>query len=72
MNSRINEFRKGRTTMKTSTQRNDYLNLKMKQLDKVKDARKHTKRLARIMKYHELLTKVEVADMRRKLKQVFK
>ena len=58
--------------MKTSTQRNDYLNLKMKQLDKVKDARKHTKRLARIMKYHELLTKVEVADMRRKLKQVFK
>lgn len=58
--------------LKTLAQRNDYLTRKMKQLDKVKDARKHTKRLARIMKYHELLTKVEVADLRRKLKQVFK
>jgi len=58
--------------LKTFAQRNEYHNLKLKQLDKIIDARKHTRRLVRIMKYHELLTALEVAHMRQKLKQVFK
>ena len=58
--------------LKTFAQRNEYHNLKLKQLDKITDARKHTRRLARIMKYHELLTALEVEHMRQKLKQVFK
>ena len=57
---------------KTIEQRNEYIHNKLKQLDQVKDARKHTRRLARIMKYHKLLTDVEVEHMRKKLKQAFK
>ena len=56
----------------TIKERNEYIHNKMLQLDKVKDARKHTHRLARIMKYHRLLTDVEVSLMRQKLKQAFK
>ncbi|WP_427108454.1 hypothetical protein [Lysinibacillus xylanilyticus] len=58
--------------LKTISQRNEYIHNKMIQLDQVKDARKHTHRLARIMKYHKLLTDVEVSFMRQKLKQAFK
>lgn len=61
-----------RGQLKTIQQRNEYINLKLKQLDKITDARKHTKRLARIMKYHQLLTELEVAEMRQKLRQAFK
>ncbi|MGA3601198.1 hypothetical protein [Lysinibacillus agricola] len=58
--------------LKTISQRNEYIHNKMIQLDQVKDARKHTHRLARIMKYHKLLTDLEVEHMRKKLKQAFK
>ncbi|MGY4793931.1 hypothetical protein ACVNNN_02925 [Lysinibacillus fusiformis] len=58
--------------LKTISQRNEYIHNKMIQLDMVTDARKHTRRLARIMKYHKLLTDVEVEHMRKKLKQAFK
>lgn len=56
----------------TIQQRNEYIHNKMLQLDKVKDAHKHTHRLARIMKYHELLTNVEVVLMRQRLHTVFR
>lgn len=52
-------------------QRNEYIHNKMMQLDQVKDAHKHTRRLGRIMKYHELLTDVEVSLMRQLLRTVF-
>ena len=58
-------------SFKTISQRNEYIHNKMLQLDQVKDARKHTKRLARIMKYYELLTAIEVDFMRQRLHKVF-
>ena len=61
----------GRDQPKTFKQRNEYIHNKMMQLDQVKDAYKHTHRLARIMKYHKLLTDVEVSSVRQKLKQAF-
>lgn len=61
----------GRGQSKTIQQRNEYIYSKMNQLDKVKDAHKHTRRLARIMKYHELLTDEEVSFMRQRLYVVF-
>lgn len=57
---------------KTIQQRNEYIHIKIIQLDQVRDARKHTHRLARIMKYHKLLTDVEVAYMRQRLQIAFK
>ena len=57
---------------KTIEQRNEYIHNKMIQLDQVRDARKHTKRLARIMKYHKVLTDVEVSSMRQRLQIAFK
>ncbi len=62
----------GRGQSKTIQQRNEYIHNKMKQLDQVKDARKHTRRLARIMKYHRLLTNVEVSSIRQHLQIAFK
>lgn len=60
-----------KTQSKTIQQRNEYIHNKMKQLNQVKDAHKHTHRLARIMKYHKLLTDVEVVYMRQRLHKVF-
>lgn len=57
--------------LKTTSQRNEYIHKKMKQLDLVKDAHKHTRRLARIIMYHKLLTDVEVAYIRHCLHDVF-
>ncbi|MFJ6211672.1 hypothetical protein [Lysinibacillus sp. NPDC092081] len=62
----------GRGQSKTIKQCNEYIHKKMKQLDQVKDARKHTHRLARIIKYHELLTALEVKQMRENLRKAFK
>lgn len=62
----------GRGQSKTTQQRNEYIHNKMIQLDMVTDARKHTKRLARIMKYHELLTVLEVKQIRENLRKAFK
>ncbi|MBG9452543.1 hypothetical protein ABE61_00165 [Lysinibacillus sphaericus] len=56
---------------KTIQQRNEYIHIKMIQLDQVKEARKHTHRLARIMKYHKQLSDEEVAYMRQRLHNVF-
>lgn len=53
-------------------QLNEYIHNKMIQLDQVKDARKHTHRLARMMKYHKLLSDVEMAYMRQRLHTVFR
>lgn len=61
----------GRGQSTTIQQRNEYIHNKMKQLDLVKDAHKHTCRLARITKYHNLLTDVEVAYMRQHLYKAF-
>lgn len=61
----------GQTQAATIQQRNVYIHDKMLQLDKVTDARKHTKRLARIMTYHRLLTDVEVDFMRQRLYKAF-
>lgn len=58
--------------LKTTSQRNEYIHKKMKQLDLVKDAHKHTRRLARIMKYHKLLTDIEVVYIRHRLHDVFR
>ena len=58
-------------TSKVIQYRNEYIHNKMIQLDQVTDARKHTHRLARIMKYHELLTNVEVFYARQRLHTVF-
>ena len=44
----------------------------MIQLDQLKDARKYTHRLARIMKYQRLLNNVEVVLMRQCLHTVFR
>lgn len=67
---RMSMWRHGQS--KTIKQRNEYIHSKMNQLDQVKDAHKHTHRLARIMKYHKLLTDVEVAYMRQYMQIVFK
>lgn len=73
----ITDIQKGEISMCESSQlrniqqRNEYIHNKTKQLDQVKDAHMHTRRLARIMKYHKLLTDVEVAYMRHRLHAVF-
>lgn len=73
----IADIQKGEISMcessqsKNIQQRNEYIHNKMKPLDLVKDAHKHTRRLARIMVYHKLLTDVEVAYMRHRLHVVF-
>ena len=56
---------------KSIQQRNEYIHNKMIQLDQVKEAHKHTQRLARIMKYHKVLTDVEVSSMRQHLQIAF-
>ncbi|MFW7189928.1 hypothetical protein [Lysinibacillus sp. BNK-21] len=57
--------------LKTISQRNEYIHNKIKQLDQVKDAHKYTRRLARIIMYHKLLTDVEVAYIHHRLHDVF-
>lgn len=58
--------------MKSTQRRNEYIRIKMLQLDKVTDAHRHTRRLARIMKYCELLFIIEKAYHLKKLRKVFK
>lgn len=54
--------------MKSIQQRKSYIDHKLTQLDKQTDAHKYTRRLARIMLYHKLLSKLE-ADAVNKLVQ---
>ncbi|KOP80694.1 hypothetical protein AMS59_04795 [Lysinibacillus sp. FJAT-14745] len=57
---------------KTIQQRQKYINSKMKQHDAIKDVRKYQNRLKWIMRYHRLLTELEVKQMRENLRKVFK
>ncbi len=46
--------------------------MKMKQHDVITDARKYQNRLKWIMRYHRLLTELEVKQMRENLRKAFK
>ena len=54
--------------MKSIQRRQEYINSKIKQLDNITDAHKHHRRLTRIMRYHGLLTDLEVAEIKRIIK----
>lgn len=54
--------------MKSIQRRQEYINSKIKQLDNVTDAHKYRRRLTRIMRYHKLLTDIEVAAIREIIK----
>jgi len=58
--------------MKTIQQRQEYIQMKMKQHDAIKDAHKYQNRLKWIMRYHRLLTELEVKQMRENLRKTFK
>ncbi|MCS1382595.1 hypothetical protein NXZ75_10355 [Lysinibacillus sphaericus] len=58
--------------MKTIHQRQKYLQAKMKQHDAITDAQKYQKRLKRIIRYHSLLTDLEVKEIRENLQKAFK
>lgn len=51
-------------TVKSLKQHSEYINREMKQLDKITDAHKYTRRLSHIMKYHKLLTDAEMISVR--------
>ena len=58
--------------MKTIQQRNEYLQAKMKQHDSITDAHKYQRRLKWIIRYHSLLTDLEVKEIRENLRKAFK
>jgi len=58
--------------LKTIQQRNDYIQAKMKQQDTITDVHKYQNRLKWIMRYHSLLTELEVKQIRENLSQAFK
>ncbi|QPQ30959.1 hypothetical protein [Lysinibacillus sp. JNUCC 51] len=58
--------------MKNIQQRQEYIQMKMKQHDAIKDVHKYQNRLKWIMKYHRLLTELEVKQMRENLRRAFK
>ncbi|UPW82248.1 hypothetical protein [Lysinibacillus sp. Ag94] len=58
--------------MKTIQQRNDYIRMKMKQQEAITDVHKYQNRLKWIMRYHSLLTELEVKQIREHLSQAFK
>lgn len=58
--------------MKSIQQLNEYIRMKMNQHDVIKDAQKYQNRLKWIMRYHRLLTDLEVKQMRENLHKVFK
>lgn len=58
--------------MKSIQQRNEYIQMKINQHDAIKDAQKYQNRLKWIMRYHRLLTDLEVKQMRENLHKVFK
>lgn len=58
--------------MKTIQQRNKYIQMKMKQHDAIKDVYKYQNRLKWIMRYHSLLTELEVKQMHENLRKAFK
>lgn len=58
--------------LKNIQQRQEYIQMKMKQHDAIKDVHKYQNRLKWIMKYHRLLTELEVKQMRENLRRAFK
>lgn len=58
--------------MKSIQQRNEYIQMKMNQHDVIKDAQKYQNRLKWIMRYHRLLTDLEIKQMGENLHKVFK
>lgn len=58
--------------MKKIQQRNEYLQAKMKQHDSISEAYKYKRRLKWIIRYHSLLTDLEVKEIRENLRKAFK
>ncbi|CAM5217307.1 hypothetical protein [Lysinibacillus sphaericus] len=58
--------------MKTIQQRNEYLQAKMKQHKAITDVHKYQRRLKWIIRYHSLLTDLEVKEIRENLRKAFK
>ncbi|WP_185903591.1 hypothetical protein [Lysinibacillus sphaericus] len=58
--------------MKTIQQRQKYIQAKMKQQDAITDVHKYQNRLKWIMRYHSLLTELEVKQIRENLRKAFK
>lgn len=58
--------------MKTIQQRQKYLQVKMKQHDAIKDVHKYQNRLKWIMRYHRMLTDLEVKQIGENLSRTFK
>ncbi|WP_432702705.1 hypothetical protein [Lysinibacillus sphaericus] len=58
--------------LKTIKQRNEYLQAKMKQHDSISDVHKYQRRLKWIIRYHSLLTDLEVKEIRENLRNAFK
>ncbi|UPW82703.1 hypothetical protein [Lysinibacillus sp. Ag94] len=58
--------------MKSIQQRNEYIRMKMKQQDAITDVHKYQNRLKWIMRYHSLLTELEVKQIRENLRKAFK
>lgn len=58
--------------LKTIQERQEYIQLKMKQHDAITDVHKYQNRLKWIMRYHRLLTELEVKQMCENLRKVFK
>ncbi|SCY98718.1 hypothetical protein SAMN02787079_03647 [Lysinibacillus sp. TC-37] len=57
--------------MKTIQQRNEYIQTKMKQHDSISDVHKYKRRLKWIIRYHRLLTDLEVNEIRENLRKTF-
>ncbi|MFM9535676.1 hypothetical protein [Lysinibacillus sp. IITD104] len=55
--------------MKNIQQRNTYIQTKMKQNDVITDVHKYQRRLKRLMRYHSLLTDLEVKEIRENFKE---
>ncbi|MDM5229664.1 hypothetical protein [Lysinibacillus pakistanensis] len=58
--------------MKTIQQRNEYIQTKMKQHESITDVHKYQRRLKRLMRYHKLLTNLEVKQARENLRKALK
>ncbi|WP_342504184.1 hypothetical protein [Lysinibacillus sp. FSL L8-0126] len=58
--------------LKTIQQRQKYLQAKMNQHNEITDAHKYQNRLKWIIRYHSLLTDLEVKEIRDNLRKAFK
>lgn len=54
--------------LKTIEQRNEYINKKMEQHNAIKDVWRYQNRLKKIIRYHSLLTDLEVEQIHENLK----